>query len=180
MSLFVWSDTHFNHAGILDYCDRKYGSVEEMNAGLEAAWNRAVGPRDDVWFVGDFGFSHGEAEPLEDIFARLHGRKHLVVGNHDEKNPRVLKLPWVAQTPLVTLRENGVRAVACHYPLETWKNAARGYLVLHGHSHGTLKRVIPHRFDVGVESFPSPVALGSLARVAAAQEFAPQDHHGDV
>lgn len=174
--IYVWSDTHFGHAGIIRYCTRPYSSVDEMNAGLIARWNSTVTPRDTIYLLGDFAFGKDVAPQ----FAALNGHKHLVIGNHDEKNPAVLKLPWESINDIVTLRENGVRAVACHYPMETWKSAHKGYLMLHGHSHGTLKRVVPHRFDVGADVFENPQSLASLATIASQQTFEAADHHGDL
>jgi calcineurin-like phosphoesterase family protein len=177
--IFLWSDTHFNHVGVIKYCNRPDADVQAMNARLEEAWNETVGPTDTIYHLGDFGFSHSALEPLAEIFARLNGHKHLVIGNHDERNPKTLKLPWESKQDLITLKENGVRAVACHYPLETWKSAHGGYLMLHGHSHGSLKRKLPHRFDMGCDVWPGPVALSQLAVLAAEQTYVPTDHHGE-
>lgn len=183
MSTFLWSDTHFNHRGIIDYCKRPYSSVQQMNEELIKLWNSKVAKQDSIYLLGDFGFCHSEDRMvLPDIFNSLHGHKHLVIGNHDEKNPRVLKLPWESQRDIVTLKEEGVRAVACHYPMETWKQAHRGYLMLHGHSHGSLKRELPHRFDVGVDSIygkDGPIALQTLAIIALGQKFQAVDHHAE-
>jgi calcineurin-like phosphoesterase family protein len=176
----LWSDTHFNHVGILKYCaaTRPYANVAEMNEGMVVSWNAAVSAGDDIFFLGDFGFNSVET-PLSAIFERLAGRKHLVIGNHDEQNKKVLALPWQTQRDLVTLKEQGVKAVGCHYPLETWKSAHHGALMVHGHSHGSLKRKIPHRFDVGVDVFSMPKSLQELALMAAEQDYVPQDHHGE-
>jgi calcineurin-like phosphoesterase family protein len=174
--IYVWSDTHFGHAGIIRHCSRPYDSVEAMNEGLIERWNAAVGPKDTIYLLGDFGFG----KDLDAIFARLNGHKHLVLGNHDEKNPAVTKLQWESVRDIVTLREEGVRAVACHYPMETWKSAHKGYLMLHGHSHGTLRRKLPHRFDVGADVFDTPASLRNLASIAAEEMFLPTDHHGDL
>ena len=181
---YFWADTHFNHAGILHHCSRPWATVAEMNRALVERWNAAVSREsDEVWFLGDFGFSpgtgHPVGEPLDSIFFRLRGRKFLVVGNHDDRNPRVLRLPWERQERLVTFRLDGRRAELCHYPLETWKNAQSGALMLHGHSHGTLRRPLPHRFDVGADVFADgPVAWDRLLELASRVPFAPQDHHG--
>lgn len=172
--IFFWSDTHFNHRGIIGYCGRSYSSVEDMNQDLAARWNVAVGPTDTIYLLGDFGF--GPLATLQPIFEVLNGHKHLVVGNHDEKNPKVLKLPWESVSHLLTVKEESRRAVVCHYPLETWKNAHRGYLMFHGHSHGSLRRVIPHRFDVGVDVFGHPISFLELWERAQAQVFEVVDH----
>lgn len=41
--VFFTSDTHFNHANIIKFCERPFGSIEEMNEALIANWNRVVG-----------------------------------------------------------------------------------------------------------------------------------------
>lgn len=181
MTIFVTADLHFNHAGILNFTRRPFKDVASMNQGLIDRWNAVVGPTDEVYVVGDFGFSN-KRDPLEDIFAELKGRKHLIIGNHDEQNRTVLALGWESQQHYLKLRWEGKRAILCHYPLETWDGAHRGYIHLHGHSHGTLKRTIPHRFDVGVDADPAfkgwPLSIWSWFQVAADQgEYEPQDHH---
>lgn len=175
--IYVWADTHFGHAGILRHCpdSRPYDTVEQMNRELVFRWNSVVTSKDRVYLLGDFGFG----KDLPEIFAELRGEKHLVMGNHDEQNPVVGKLGWESVSDIVTLREDGVRAVACHYPLESWKSSNRGYLMLHGHSHGTLSRTLPRRFDVGVDVRPSPVSLAQLSVEGKAQSFQPTDHHKD-
>lgn len=178
--IYFWADTHFNHSKIIEFTTRDDLSVEGMNERLIASWN-TIGKYDKIWFLGDFGF-HRHAEEgyaLEDIFSRLNGIKCLVVGNHDEKNPAVLKLPWSRIEKLHTVKWEGMRAEICHYPLETWKRATHGALMLHGHSHGTLQRKLPHRFDVGADCFPNPMALEVLWERAKEQPFMVVDHHGE-
>lgn len=175
--IFFWSDTHFNHRGIIKYCERPYTQVEEMNAGLISRWNCTVSEKDTIYLVGDFAF--GRKQDVQEVFYQLKGHKHLVIGNHDERNPEVLKLPWETQTDLVTVRDNNRRVIACHYPLETWKGAQKGYVHVHGHSHGSLKRIIPHRFDVGCDVEQWPVTFDEIWARAEAQAFLAQDHHGD-
>jgi calcineurin-like phosphoesterase family protein len=180
MGLLFTADLHFFHRSILEYCpQRPWRTVEEMNVGLIERWNEAVRPSDTVYMLGDFALG-GSAEQLHDLFVSLAGHKHLVLGNHDERNERVLKLPWESQSALRTVRFEGHRFVVCHYPLETWKSAQHGYLHCHGHSHGTLKRQVAHRFDVGVDCWEyAPVTVARLIEFAGQQTFDPQDHHGD-
>ena len=176
--IYFWSDTHFNHAKIIDFATRGDANVETMNERLISNWN-TIGKRDTIWFLGDFGFhpKSGEGYSLTNIFKALNGIKCLVVGNHDERNPEVLKLPWDRVEKLYTVKDNGMRAEVCHYPLETWKAAAHGALMLHGHSHGTLQRKLPHRFDVGVDCFPAPISFIELWERAKKQTFEVVDHH---
>lgn len=43
---YLASDTRFGHAGIIKYCARPFGSVEEMDATKIERWNAAVSPDD--------------------------------------------------------------------------------------------------------------------------------------
>jgi len=175
--------THFNHQGILSYTSRPFKHIVEMNAWLTDTWNSKVTKEgDNVWLLGDFGFHHSEGEDLFQLFWRLRGRKHLIVGNHDEKNPQVLRLPWEKVERLYTFKENKRRAELCHYPLETWKGSHQGSLMLHGHSHGTLKRKLKGRWDVGVDTEvgrEGPVEFERLLELTAGEKFVPTDAHGD-
>ncbi len=178
--IYFWSDTHFNHSGILKHCaaTRAYASVEEMNETLIARWRGVVRPQDTIHILGDFGFRVKDGQSLAAIFGALTGHKHLIVGNHDERNPEVMRLGWESVRHLGMVKLDGVKAVVCHYPLETWASAHHGVLHFHGHSHGSLKRKIPHRFDVGADVYPEPVSWDELRSAAKAQSYDPQDHHG--
>jgi calcineurin-like phosphoesterase family protein len=178
--MYFTADLHFNHRKILTFGKgRPFASVEEMNEALIQRWNETVEHYyDPVYVLGDFAFWYQGAQDLEDIFYRLNGEKHLVVGNHDEQNRKVLRLPWKTQTQLNHVRYGEHRFVLCHFPLERWWHSERGTLHLHGHCHGSAP-VRPHRFDVGVdiEQRFQPWAATELIEMAAAQPFVPESHH---
>ena len=52
----VWfsADAHYGHKRIIEYCDRPFESVDEMDRALIENWNEVVQPEDDVYFLGDF------------------------------------------------------------------------------------------------------------------------------
>lgn len=177
--IYFWSDTHFNHEGIIGLCKRPDETFEDMNERLIGRWNMMVGHTDTIYFLGDFGFRRATGEPLAEIFARLAGHKHLVKGNHDEQNKEVLKLPWESISDIATVRYHGAKAIACHYPMESWKGMAKGYFHVHGHSHGNMRRM-NRRFDVGVDVMLSPVSFDHLSMVASLQPFEASDHHGGI
>lgn len=187
VTVYVTSDTHFNHRSIIDYCNRPFNDVREMNEKMIERWNGTVGRRDEVWHLGDFAYAPGpDGMPLDKLFAALNGSKHLVIGNHDERNPRVLRLPWASIQHYRKFRMDGRRFILCHYPFETWDGSFKGVTHLHGHCHGTLTRSVPGRFDVGVDALPdanyAPQPIDSFPPVSleVLQERwrnEPRDHH---
>jgi calcineurin-like phosphoesterase family protein len=84
MDTWFTSDHHFGHKKIIEYCDRPYDSVEEMNEALVAAWNNCVKEADTVYYLGDFSLSR---TIMEQYAPRLNGRKILIAGNHDKCHP---------------------------------------------------------------------------------------------
>jgi calcineurin-like phosphoesterase family protein len=62
--------------------NRCFSGYEEMNEFMIAQWNKKVTARDDVYILGDFCISKGDAATR--ILDRLSGKKHLIVGNHDK------------------------------------------------------------------------------------------------
>ena len=50
----------------------------------------------------------------------------------------------------------------CRYHFRTWRNMSRGWLNLHGHSHGRLMP-LPRQTDVGVDAWDfRPVTLAEI------------------
>ena len=86
---FVISDTHFNHAPILEFKDyigkpvRDFDSVDQMNEAMMDNWVSVVGPNDTVIHCGDVLFGMDKVEWMTANFNKLPGKKRLVVGNHD-------------------------------------------------------------------------------------------------
>ena len=81
MTIWLTSDWHLGHKRILDYTDRPFGSVEEMNEALVSNHNLMVGPEDTTYFLGDM-IMGGWKDNIHYI-DRLNGTKRLVLGNHD-------------------------------------------------------------------------------------------------
>lgn len=81
--LFFTSDTHFNHANILRFCNRPWESIEEHDQALIENWNSVVSPDDTVFHLGDFVF--GGFPKWKEIAEQLNGHIYLIRGNHDDK-----------------------------------------------------------------------------------------------
>jgi calcineurin-like phosphoesterase family protein len=167
--IFFTADTHWGDARWLALGRRPFGSVRDMDDGMVARWNEAVGPDDTVWHLGDVARRSADVAPL---LARLHGTKHLLRGNNDP--PETLAAPgWASVGDYAELEVDGRFLVLGHYPFRSWHRQGKGAVNLHGHSHGRLKP-LPRQVDVGVDVWDyRPVALatalaGSGRRAAAA------------
>jgi calcineurin-like phosphoesterase family protein len=157
MRTFFTSDTHFGDHRVLNIRRRPFPSVAHMNDAMIHFWNLRVGPRDEVWHLGDFA---ANATTAEAILPRLNGRKHLVLGNLD--GPDISALGWSSVQAYSEIKLDGIMVVLCHYPFRTWNGIHRGSVNLHGHSHGRLKP-LSRQYDVGVDSHGfQPVLLTEL------------------
>lgn len=75
------SDSHWFHQKIIEYCNRPFSSVEQMNTTLIKRWNEVVGKSDKVYHLGDFALSG--KEQVSEIVSQLNGQIYLIKGNHD-------------------------------------------------------------------------------------------------
>ncbi|TXN22865.1 metallophosphoesterase family protein [Methylobacterium sp. WL9] len=154
------SDTHFGHANVIEYSNRPFVDIQAHDEALIAAWNARVANSDEIWHLGDFALGL-DATALARVFRRLHGRKHLIVGNHDAK--AVLRLPW--SSPPRQMHEiivEGRRVVLCHYAMRSWRRIHKGAVHLYGHTHGTIPGT-RHSEDAGVDAWDyAPVILSDL------------------
>lgn len=82
MSLYLLSDTHFEHSNIIKYCDRPFDSCSKMNKAMVNNWNSKVSYNDDVLFCGDLAMSG--VDTVRNLSRKLNGNMTLLVGNHDD------------------------------------------------------------------------------------------------
>ena len=160
MTTYFTADTHFCHSNILKFCQRGFVAIDDMNEGLIEKWNLRVGDDDDVFVLGDFSF-RAKKGTIAPIFRRLKGKKHLIIGNHD--NPEVIGLPWNS-TPVIyrELRLDAADLILSHYPMRSWNRMYHGSVHLFGHTHG---HVVDYQnaCDVGVDNWNyEPVTLDEI------------------
>ncbi|MEF2550932.1 DUF433 domain-containing protein [Aurantimonas sp. A2-1-M11] len=160
--IFFTADTHYGHRGIIEMCQRPFFDVEDMDEGLVRRWNDRVRKNDAVYHLGDFAMK-STAERCTEIFGRLNGRKHLIIGNHDRL--KVRNLPWASQPQdriLLRHPDEKLPLVLDHYALRTWPGVHYGAIHLYGHSHGNLQG-IGRSVDVGVDVWDfQPVTLDEI------------------
>lgn len=172
----IWfiSDTHFSHKNIVKYTKRPEimgldieNDMEWLNKHDEwliNKWNETVKKKDIVYILGDFSFA--SAENTEKILNRLHGKKHLILGNHDGVISDSLKRYFESvsqikelifkQNPAYPFLEETFTMILCHYPILSWNKRNYGSCMVHGHCHGTMNQYNVEsgelRLDVGLDS----------------------------
>ena len=160
MAVFFTSDTHFGHAGARSLYCRPFASVSEMDAAMLDRWNTTVSPEDEIWHLGDFALGMPAAMTAE-LLSQLNGRKHLITGNNDSLATTNLA-GWSSVQSYAEIGLDGFGLVLCHYAFRSWRNMSRGWLNLHGHSHGRLAPLL-RQTDVGVDAWDFvPVTLEQI------------------
>ena len=86
MRRWVIADLHFGHTNVIDYANRPFFDVEEMERELIKNWNNTVAKDDIIYVLGDFTLSR-RTELISRLCGALHGHKVLVMGNHDTRKP---------------------------------------------------------------------------------------------
>lgn len=130
--IYFISDTHFGHQNVIRFNNRPFSTVDEMNETMIGNWNDRVHQNNTIFILGDM-FYH--CRNAEDILKKLHGKKHLIIGNHDGSwlNEDTRKYFNTISAYLETT--DGRHALTlCHYPLLSYHHDSRAYMI-HGHLH---------------------------------------------
>jgi len=133
------SDTHFDHANIIDLCARPFADVDEMNNILVDNCNYTINKQDKVYFLGDIG------RPEDYWLDKLNGKITFIRGNHDEcrkhgfnndpycsrcnQRSRLTRV----EKPYEKLDYKGHKFLLHHYPNKIpieWND-----WIIHGHTH---------------------------------------------
>lgn len=173
MTTWWTSDTHFSHANIIRYTKRPFAGVDEMNAALVARWNALVAPDDEVWHLGDLALGR-DIEQQVALTSVLHGRRHLVPGNHDrvasffeggDQRDRFWGVyesaGWQIMPEEFEHEIAGHRVLVSHFPYagdsrkgpdryRSNRPVDRGLPIIHGHVHTDFAQR-GRQFNVGVD-----------------------------
>ena len=149
-NIFFTSDLHFGHANIITFCDRPFGSVQEMEDGLITNWNTVVNKNDIVFILGDFAFA--QKSEWRRILSNLNGQLYLILGNHDKESyipiDRYDRFIEIVDLLLIKIKDSSVSEkehtfILSHRPLLTWEGrTTRNVKHLFGHLHTLSKNRI--------------------------------------
>lgn len=132
---FYISDLHLGDERIFKLCKRPFSSLEEMENHIIKRWNEKVSEDDDIYVLGDL--ANGSASKIKEFFSKVKGRKHLIVGNHDEEylTEYFLTQSFVGIDRLRYLNDEGRKVCVCHYPLLDWFSGNEIVYHVYGHIH---------------------------------------------
>lgn len=167
--IFISSDIHFHHRNILKHCPERQAicgakdenDVETWDKWMVEKWNTIIGKKDIVYILGDFIF--GSQESARKLLDKLHGKKFLILGNHDKGVDKLENyFEQITQQKLVTFKKSNFdfldedfQIFMCHYPMVTWASKHYGVINTHGHCHGRLddynEASTDLRVDVGID-----------------------------
>ena len=134
---FYISDLHLGHANVIKFDNRPFKNLEEMHNTIITNWNNTVTNEDTVYILGDFCWGVDSAWPQ--YLEQLKGKKVLIQGNHDIKNPsKQIKKYFLDIKPYKEITDKGRRVIMCHYPMPMYRGAYnKDIYMLYGHVHTT-------------------------------------------
>lgn len=142
--IFFTSDIHFGQQSLLatgKWKERPFNTLEEMHSEIIKRWNKKVTNGDDVYILGDIG-SRGYQNMHVELIAQLKGRKHLIIGNHDDIKDLRVQQQFVeivqAKNLSVMANKEPYKLLLTHCPYMMWDGQHRGVIMLYGHLHNTL------------------------------------------
>ena len=181
----IWmiADTHWFHFNIIEYCNRPFANVDEMNAEICRRWNERVGMFDTVYHLGDVALCGRKKrlkpsqyrERLEKLYAllfMLNGKIKLCKGSHDKNALDVEEIfpgtfDSIADTYLI--EHQGQKIFMSHCLHKVWPESHYGTWHLFGHSHGAMNSYAEKEgklLDVGVDSHDFyPWSFDEIAKV---------------
>ncbi len=153
--IYYIADLHLGHEKVIQFSERPFSSLEEMDRMLIANWRAVVRPEDEVYILGDLIY---KSDNPEKYLKQLTGRLHLIKGNHDTyiKKPECQKY-FESVDDTKQIADNGRRVFMSHYPHAEWPGYYRNAIHLFGHIHNRendayrIMKSLPNNYNVGAD-----------------------------
>jgi len=145
---FFTADEHIAHKKIIEYCNRPFRSVEEMDETIISNHNEVVSKNDIVIHGGDFTLWKNVEGIYKKYINRLNGQHIFIRGSHDYWLKKSAPTRWERN---ITINGKKYYFVVDHYAMRTWHKSHYNSFQLHGHSHGKLESV-GKQHDIGVDN----------------------------
>jgi len=148
----IWfsSDFHLAHKNIINYCNRPFKKVEEMDYKIFINMSKCLNSGDTLYFLGDLTF---EEYVAEDFFKNFrHITIHFITGNHDPVNVIAIASEYCASvSEIKDINIEDQNITLCHYAMRVWNKSHLNAWQLFGHTHGSLQP-IGKQYDVSVDN----------------------------
>jgi len=150
-SIHFVADLHYCHPKIVDICNRPVLKENHDEWIINEVINKWVKKKDTLFLLGDVSFA--KREKSEVFLDKLHGKKFLILGNHDKNIDKSTRFLQVTQIKDFKFKRRNIfiHIVLCHYPISSWNRKAHGSWHLYGHVHGRFKEP-GLAFDVGIDN----------------------------
>lgn len=136
MDYFI-ADLHLGHKNCLSFDNRPFKTIEEQDEFVIKNWNKRITCEDDVYILGDVSWY--DPQKTCEIFYKLNGKLHLLVGNHDKKlikNKDFLNCFCEVKDYIeMSLPKRKTQLVLCHYPIPCFNKHYYGAIHFYGHVH---------------------------------------------
>lgn len=129
--IYFISDTHFNHSNIIEYCNRPFNDIKEMNDTLINNWNSIVKKDDIVYHLEDFALA--DEEKLKELYSKLNGTIILIRGNHDGKSAKYYEEIGFKGLTNAPIKLDEYKLILSHTPVPDTK-IPKGYINIHIHN----------------------------------------------
>ena len=180
-NIFLTGDTHWSHRHIIQYSNRPFATIKEMDEQLITNWNAIIKPGDLVYHIGDIFLCR--PEKAEKIMDQLNGCVYLISGNH-EKTAWAIKnrFGWIKdyyrlKVPDPDANKGVQEVILFHYAMRVWDKCHYGSFAAYGHSHSSLSEDPNARScDVGVDAVAHRLAGNPQGSVIEGNPTKPEDY----
>ncbi|MDO5562169.1 MAG: metallophosphoesterase [Synergistaceae bacterium] len=183
MKYFI-SDIHFFDAGIIEYCDRPFASVGEMNDALVEKFNAKVDGKGEIYVLGDImGMNcafdkRGECSALLERMGIRNPATpfHLILGNHDiYPEADYIAMGFVSADKITRVKIGDMTAMLTHDPCMI---QPKNTLAICGHIHTLFKEIYNEErntltINVSVEERKyEPVSEAEILKIIGGTKYA--------
>ncbi len=145
MMYWFTADEHYGHKRIIEYTDRPFETIQEMDSTIISNFNSVVSGEDITIHAGDFTLWKDQEGIYKKYINSLNGRHIFLKGSHDY---------WLRKEKTMQIWERKIKGkyiVVCHYAMRRWARSHYNSFQLYGHSHGKLEPV-GKQWDIGVDN----------------------------
>lgn len=163
MATLFTSDLHLGHEQIL-LSRKDFKDIDAHDQYIIDGWNAKVKKNDDVYILGDVSFR--SKKDISYYLTQMKGKKHLIVGNHDNhwmKKVQDIAVYFETVDYLKIIKFDKKLVTLCHYPMLEWAESrhvdSNSSYLIHGHIHNItdsevyehIRKYQPHALNASVD-----------------------------